>query len=460
MSSSKAPKRTRTPAYHQAAVDGLVRSIAPDEWYVELAYRGRLQHNVTLVVQDDPHQLAGKQTVQVPLCLDCREVEAGYANLFDCELAVQVHRRFETNRQRTKSRRAMKAEGIDRLRAKSPLYDAARRETKRHVVRYLHDVIHRLDMPAEVDPNSAYWKPKDGPKPPGRPPADPWDLLLCAAIYGGRDKTTLVDFHLESRQLYRDGLLRTEPAENWPSMALRKPWVRQKLKEAIGRAVWPVASLVKVVASDKTGEEEQGPYTYRETVWGPRAHSSEVDGTGWEVRAKNARAYTGLHLIVSTELGLIVAAEAQPGNRHESAFIRELIRDMLRYSKVNPTDLLLDMGYSSPQLVQDVGDEHGIDITTPPKQNSNRVVSGCPRWAKLHMLYWMKFDEFVKKYGGRSVVEAVNSALKNAHGEALKSIHPDVKLSEALAKALMHTVNRVLQVMLERGMGHPALQEG
>lgn len=456
---AKDRNETRVPPYHKAALDGRVRPVAANEWYVELSYAGRLQHNVALTEQTDPHELAGTPTVLVPQCLDCRKVEAGYSNLFDCELAVQVFRRLEINRKRTRDRRALKTHGIDRLRAKSPLYDAARRQSKRHNLRYLYEVVHALEMPTNVDPNSAYWKPVEGPKPNGRPPADPWDLVMCAAIYGGKAKTTLVDFHLEAMQLYRDGLLRTEPAENWPSKALKKPWVRQKLKEAIGKAVLPVAHLVKVVASDKTGEEEQGAHTYKETVWGPRADSSEISDAGWDERAKNARAYTGLHLIISHELGLIVAAEAQPGNRNESAFIRELIRDMLRYSKVNPSDLLLDMGYSSPQLVQDVWDEHGIEITTPPKRNSKRVVSGCPRWAKLHMMYWMKFDEFIKKYGGRSVVESVNSALKEAHGEALKTIHPEAKLTEALAKALMHTVNRVLQVMLERGMGHPALKD-
>ncbi len=64
---------------------------------------------------------------------------------------------------------------------------------------------------------------------------------------------------------------------------------------------------------------------------------------------------------------------------------------------------------------------------------------------------------FVKVYADRSVVAAVNSAFKEAHGEALKSIHPEAKLTAAVGKALMHTVNRVLQVMIERGMGHPAM---
>jgi transposase len=452
---SKATK-TRRPPYRQAALEGLVRPVAANEWRVELASRGRLQHNVVLVRQADPLELGQSLEVEVPQCTDCRHTESGYLNLFECELAVQVQRELDVRRARTRERRAQAAEGVDRVRIKSPLYDAARRHCKPQAMRYLRAVVDELEMPDEVNPDSPYWKPAAGPKPSGRPPANPWDLVFCAAVYAGLAKTTLIDFLQVARQCYRDGLLKTEPAENWPSKAMGKQWVRAKLEEALGVAVRPVAHLVKEVATDKTGEEEQGGHTYREAVWGPRVPNAEVgDEAGWEKRAKAARTYTGLHLVTSTELGLIVAAKARPGNEHESKHLVDLLEAMLRHSHARPGRLLADMGYSYPSLVQQVHDRFGIELVTPPKQNSNAQVSGAPRWNRLHRWYTMKFDEFAPIYGRRSVTEGVNSALKEAHGEALKCVHPEAKLTEAVGKALMHTVNRVLVVMFERGLGYP-----
>lgn len=112
------------------------------------------------------------------------------------------------------------------------------------------------------------------------------------------------------------------PAENWPSIALSRPWFYDHVRRLIGQSVHPIAHNIKVLSCDKTGAARMKRHTYRQWAWGDNPKANDVTiGYNNDTEFEKRQLYDGVHILSCVQTGVVVAADVKPQDQGAHTFV-------------------------------------------------------------------------------------------------------------------------------------------
>jgi transposase len=259
------------------------------------------------------------------------------------------------------------------------------------------------------------WMPRSGR---GRP-ALPYDAAIFAAIYKVYSGFSGRRFQTDMNNARDDGLIHMAPHYNSIAKTLEDPNTTKTLKELVIRSSLPLRVVETKFAADSTGFS-----TNKFARWYDAKYGVERTKAEW----------VKCHIMTGVKTNAVMACEIDGG--HDSTLFKQLAATTATNFRMD--EVSADKGYLSfenMEFTQGLGAVPYFAF----KVNS-RGENGPGIWQKMHAMFTLNRDEYLRKYHLRSNVESTFSAIKRKFGDAVRSKTDVACKNEVLAKIVAHNV--------------------
>jgi transposase len=271
------------------------------------------------------------------------------------------------------------------------------------------------------------WTPRPGR---GRPTL-PYDAAIFSAVYKVYSGFSGRRFQTDMNDARDAGLIHTAPHYNSISKTLEDPNTTKTLKELVIKSSLPLRIVETQFAVDSTGFS-----TNKFARWFDEKYGVEKKKAEW----------IKLHAMVGVQTNVVCACEIS--DQHDSPVYKQLVATTATNFRVD--EISADKAYLSFENME-LATELGAVPYIAFKTNS-RGDRGPSIWQKMHAMFTLQRDEWLRKYHRRSNVESTFSAIKRKFGDAVRSKTDVACKNEVLAKVVAHNVVVCIHEMHELGI--------
>jgi transposase len=270
----------------------------------------------------------------------------------------------------------------------------------------------------------------EGPQKRGRPRFPLCDAIFSAVFkvysqFSGRR------FSTDLREAQEAGHIAEAPHYNSVFRVLEDANTTAILKQLIIRSSLPLMQIETEFACDSSGFSTSKFARWFDTKWGVEKKKAE---------------WVKCHIATGVKTNVITAVEVSDSG--DSPMFKQLMATTAQNFTVK--EVSGDKAYSSfgnLELVEEMGGTPYVAF----KINS-RGETGPGIWNKMHAMFTLKREEFLKHYHKRSNVESTFSSVKRKFGDSLRNKTDVACKNEVLAKVLCHNIVVVIHEMHELGI--------
>lgn len=261
----------------------------------------------------------------------------------------------------------------------------------------------------------------------GRPRLPIQDQVYCAVqkVYYQRSSRRSQGI---LRQAEEDGMIAHAPHFNAVSKFLNREDVTPLLVKLIRMSAAPLALIEQDFAIDSSG--------FRTTTYS--SWCGEKHGE------KKQNVWLKAHVCVGVMSNIVVDVAITHKDVHDSTQFKNLVEGTMSIFDVR--EISADKGYLSRenyQFVENMGAQAFIDF----KKNSRGLAKGCPAWRRAFYHFETNKEDFYAHYHKRSNVETSFMAIKQKHGETLRSKNTTAQVNELLCKILAYNITVLIRCM-------------
>jgi len=259
------------------------------------------------------------------------------------------------------------------------------------------------------------WEPRGGR---GRP-SMPHDAAVFSAIYKVYSGFSGRRFQTDMNNAKEAGFIHTAPHYNSIAKALEDPNTTKTLKELIIRSSLPLRVIETKFAADSTGFSTNKFARWFDEKYGVQRKKAE---------------WVKCHAMVGVKTNVVVAC--QINDHHDSTQLPQLLATTATNFRMD--EVSADKGYLSFENMTEVASYGAVPFVA--FKNNSRGDRGPDTWQKMHAMFTLNRDEWLRKYHLRSNVESTFSAIKRKFGDSVRSKTDVACKNEVLAKIVAHNV--------------------
>jgi len=259
------------------------------------------------------------------------------------------------------------------------------------------------------------WMPKMGR---GRPSL-PYDDAIFSAIFKVYSTFSGRRFQTDLREAREAGHIGVAPHYNSVFRVLEDPNTTKTLKELLIRSSLPLRVIESKFAPDSTGFS-----TNKFARWFDAKYGVEKKKAEW----------VKCHIMTGVKTNVVCACEITDAG--DAPTYKQLATTTATNFRID--EVSADKGYLSFENME-FTQELGAVPYFAFKVNS-RGENGPSIWQKMHAMFTLNRDDYLKKYHLRSNVESTFSAIKRKFGDAVRSKTDVACKNEVLAKIVAHNV--------------------
>lgn len=271
------------------------------------------------------------------------------------------------------------------------------------------------------------WAPRSGT---GRPSL-PYDAAIFAVIYKVYSTLSGRRFQTDMNNARDAGHIHMAPHYNSIAKTLEDPNTTKTLKELIIRSSLPLRVLESKFAADSTGFS-----TNKFARWFDAKYGVERKKAQW----------IKCHIMTGVRSNVVVACEIS--DSHDSKKYEQLLATTATNFRMD--EVSADKGYLSFDNM-DLTAEYGAVPFIAFKVDS-RGDRGPDAWRKMHAMFTLRREDWLRKYHLRSNVESTFSAIKRKFGDSVRSKTDVACKNEVLAKIVAHNLVVCIHEMNEFGI--------
>jgi len=233
--------------------------------------------------------------------------------------------------------------------------------------------------------------------------------------------------------------------------------------------VYKKTSINKYMASPNVTKILHKLYTILAEPIAPIETQYAIDATGisnaykskkWvEVRLdrQEHKDYNKLHVLSGTITNVVVSAKVTEGTKHESPFLKELVKDASK--KFPMREISADAGYLSRKNCDAIKDVGAIPFILPKKntRSLNRGSQGA--WGHMIRLWRKNQMLFAQHYHQRSNVESTFGAMKRKFGDFCRCKMPTTQENEIISRIVCYNACVLAEAMLSNDL-EPVFMSG
>jgi transposase len=332
---------------------------------------------------------------------------------------------FVRERNRTIGTPAIKADPADApgprptYRQNWPQYNKSQTTEKEVFLKLLADLCGHIE-----------WMPRGGR---GRPTL-PYDDAILAAVFKVYSTFSGRRFQTDLRDAQDAGHIAVAPSFASVFRVLEDPNTTKTLKELVIRSSLPLRVIETKFAADSTGFSTSKFARWFDTKWGVEKKKAE---------------WVKCHAMVGVKTNIVCACEIS--DAHDSTQFPQLLATTGANFRMD--EVSADKGYLSFENMQ-LTEEAGAVPFISFKVNS-RAENGPSIWQRMHAMFTLRREDWLRKYHLRSNVESVFSAIKRKFGDAVRSRTDVACKNEVLAKIVAHNVVTCIHESNELGIELP-----
>ena len=278
--------------------------------------------------------------------------------------------------------------------------------------------------------NEIEWMPRGGT---GRPSL-PYDAAIFAAIYKVYSTFSGRRFQTDMNNARDDGHIHMAPHYNSIAKTLEDPNTTKTLKELIVCSSLPLRVIDTKFAADSTGFS-----TNKFARWYDAKYGVEKKKAEW----------VKCHIMTGVKSNIVCACEITDAG--DAPVFKQLAATTAANFRMG--EVSADKGYLSFENM-----EATVGLGAVPylafKVNS-RGDRGPSIWQKMHAMFTLHKEDYLKHYHKRSNVESTFSAIKRKFGDAVRSKTDVACKNEVLAKIVAHNVVTCIHETHELGIELP-----
>lgn len=271
------------------------------------------------------------------------------------------------------------------------------------------------------------WAPRGGR---GRP-SMPHDAAVFSAIYKVYSGFSGRRFQTDMNNAKEAGFIHTAPHYNSIAKALEDPNTTKTLKELIIRSSLPLRVIETKFAADSTGFSTNKFARWFDEKYGVQRKKAE---------------WVKCHAMVGVKTNVVVACEIN--DYGDATQLPQLLATTATNFRMD--EVSADKGYLSFENMSEVA-SYGAVPFVAFKVNS-RGDRGPDTWQKMHAMFTLNREDWLRKYHLRSNVESTFSAIKRKFGDSVRSKTDVACKNEVLAKIVAHNVVVCIHEMHELGI--------
>jgi transposase len=259
------------------------------------------------------------------------------------------------------------------------------------------------------------WMPRPGRGRPGLP----FDAAIFAAIFKVYSGFSGRRFQTDMNNAADAGLVSMAPHYNSIAKTLEDPNVTKTLKELVIRSSLPLRVIETKFAADSTGFS-----TNKFARWFDAKYGVEKRKAQW----------VKCHAMVGVKSNIVCACEITDAG--DAPVFKQLAATTATNFRVD--EISADKGYLSFENME-LTAELGAVPFIAFKVNS-RGDRGPSVWQKMHAMFTLHREDWLRKYHLRSNVESTFSMIKRKFGDSIRSKTDVACKNEVLAKIVAHNV--------------------
>ena len=222
---------------------------------------------------------------------------------------------------------------------------------------------------------------------------------------------------------------------------LSKPELTSVLAQLVTLSSLPLRCVEMKFAPDSSGFS-----TCQSVRWYDHRYGRETDNRKW-VKA---------HVLCGVKTHVVASALVSQGSRNDSPYLAPLLARAAGHFDVR--EVLADKAYLSRDNVETIA-ALGAMPFIPFKTNTVEPRPDGSVWNRMHGLWMLDREAFLKRYHQRSNVETVFSMIKGKFGDSVRSKTFPAQANEVLCKVLCHNISVLVQEMFELGIRPDFLEE-
>jgi transposase len=271
------------------------------------------------------------------------------------------------------------------------------------------------------------WAAKEGRGRPRLPVPD----AVFSALFKVYSTVSGRRFSTDLREARDAGHIDAAPHYNSVFRVLEDANTTAILKGLVIRSSLPLRSVETSFAADGTGFSTSKFARWFDAKWGVERRKAE---------------WIKCHIMTGVKTNIVVACEVNDSG--DSPMFKQLATTTT--TNFTAKEFSADKAYSSYENLE-YAEELGAVPYIPFKINS-RGDKGPGIWEKMHAMFTLQREEFLKRYHLRSNVESTFSAIKRKFGDAVRSKTDIAIKNEVLAKIVCHNLVVVIHEMHELGI--------
>ena len=159
------------------------------------------------------------------------------------------------------------------------------------------------------------------------------------------------------------------------------------------------------------------------------------------------KGYLKLHIMIDIDTRMILDHEVTKSNISDIRTFRKFL-ERFDISKCSGKFMCADAAYLARDVCTII-EKLGYVPRIMPKKNSIARAKGHQAWRSMMLFYKQAYNEFVKEYGKRNIVESVFGSIKQVYGNALRMRLPKSRETEIMLNALCHNATYLCRHRLQ-----------
>lgn len=297
-----------------------------------------------------------------------------------------------------------------------PAYNAAQVNEKEQFQELLADLCQFIN-----------WTPREGRGRPRIPVSD----AIFSAVFKVYSTISGRRFSTDLREAEEAGHITAAPHFNSVLRVLDDPNTTAILKQLIIRSSLPVRSIETEFAFDSSGFS-----TSKFARWFDHKYGVSRTKAEW----------VKCHIATGVKTNIVTAVEVKDSG--DAPMLKQLITTTAVNFEIK--EVSADKAYSSYENLEFVDELGGVPYIAFKSNSRGEKRPGV--WERMHALFTLNREEYLKHYHKRSNVESTFSAIKRKFGDSVRSKTDVAVKNEVLAKILCHNIVVVIHEMHELGI--------
>ena len=222
---------------------------------------------------------------------------------------------------------------------------------------------------------------------------------------------------------------------------LAKPELTSVLEQLVTLSSLPLRCVEKDFAPDSSGFS-----TCQFLRWYNQKYGRETDNRKW-VKA---------HILCGVKTHVVASALVSEWSANDSPYLKPLVARAAGHFDIR--EVLADKAYLSRDNVETIAALDAMPFI-PFKTNTVEPRPDGSVWNRMHGLWMLDREAFLKRYHQRSNAETTFSMIKRNFGDSVRSKTFPAQANEVLCKVLCHNISVLVQEMFELGIRPDFLEE-